>query len=79
MTQRNIPQFNSEEEEANWWYDHRDETAEWMAEAFEKGETTTLAAALERRRLKLSARRNLICNVPSISMKRWPMRIAHSR
>ena len=52
MTKRNIPKFNSEEEEANWWYDHREETADWFVEAYERGETTTLAEALERRSKK---------------------------
>jgi hypothetical protein len=52
MIQRNIPKFELEEEEANWWYDHREETAEWMAEAIRKGQTTTLAEILDRHRQK---------------------------
>jgi hypothetical protein len=49
MTRIQVPKFNSEEEEANWWYDNREEHARIMAEAFERGETTTLAKLLERR------------------------------
>ena len=52
MTKRNIPKFNSEEEEANWWYDHREDTAQWFVEAHERGETTTLAEMLARRSKK---------------------------
>jgi predicted DNA binding CopG/RHH family protein len=70
MSKRNIPKFTSEEEEANWWYDHREETAEWMAEAFEKGETTTLAAVLERRRLKLAATPTVSIGIDTADMAR---------
>ena len=47
-----MPKFRSEEEEANWWYDNREEHSKVMAEAIAKGETTTLADILERRRKK---------------------------
>jgi predicted DNA binding CopG/RHH family protein len=43
-----IPKFNSEAEEADWWDQHRDETAQWMEEAAAKGQTTTLSEVLKR-------------------------------
>jgi predicted DNA binding CopG/RHH family protein len=45
-----IPKFQSEAEEAEWWDQHRAETAQWMEEAVTAGETTTLSAILERAR-----------------------------
>ena len=63
MPQRNIPQFNSEEEEATWWDDHSDEHDEWMLEAIRAGETTTLDAVLERAR-----QRSRNASVDSISI-----------
>jgi hypothetical protein len=50
-----VPKFATEEEEANWWYDNREEHSEIMAEAFKNGETTTLAKELERHRKRLAA------------------------
>jgi hypothetical protein len=52
MITENIPKFDSEEEEAKWWYDHREETAEWMADALANGQMTTLAKVLERHGIK---------------------------
>jgi len=45
-----IPEFPSEVEEANWWDQHREETAQWMEAAVIAGETTTLLAVLDRAR-----------------------------
>lgn len=45
-----IPQFGSEAEEAQWWFDHREETAKWVEEAMAEGRTTSLARILEKRR-----------------------------
>ena len=45
-----IPRFQSESEEAQWWFDHREETARWMENAAAEGRTTSLASVLERRR-----------------------------
>lgn len=45
-----IPKFNSEAEEAAWWYAHREGTARWMEDAAANGQTTTLAAVLQRAR-----------------------------
>src|ERR1035438_5186039 len=50
MTEKPIPKFSSEEEEANWWDAHSDEHDEWMLEAIRAGETTTLDAVLKRAR-----------------------------
>ena len=44
-----IPRFQSEAEEAQWWFDHREETANWMEQAAGEGLTTSLAGILERR------------------------------
>jgi len=45
-----IPKFQSEAEEAEWWDQHREETAQWMEAAVAAGETTTLSAVLEHAR-----------------------------
>jgi predicted DNA binding CopG/RHH family protein len=45
-----IPKFKSEAEEAQWWYNHRDQTAKTIVEAVEKGRTTTLSAILHEAR-----------------------------
>ncbi|MGO9268686.1 MAG: hypothetical protein ACLQOO_00235 [Terriglobia bacterium] len=45
-----IPKFQSESEEAEWWDQHHEETAQWMEEAVATGETTTLSAVLDRAR-----------------------------
>jgi hypothetical protein len=37
-----VPEFQSEAEEAQWWFEHRDETALWMEQAKAEGRTTTL-------------------------------------
>ena len=50
MIQKPIPQFQSEQEEAQWWDEHRGETAEWMEQAVAAGQTTTLSEVLERNR-----------------------------
>ena len=44
----NIPKFESEAAEAEWWDEHRDETAQWMEEATNRGQTTTLTDVLQR-------------------------------
>jgi hypothetical protein len=50
MIRKTLPKFKSEKEEAQWWYEPRDETAQWTEEAVARGETTTLSEVLERRR-----------------------------
>ena len=45
-----IPRFQSEAEEARWWFDHREETGLWMARAAAEGRTSNLAGVLEKRR-----------------------------
>ncbi len=44
-----IPTFQSEAEEAQWWFDHREETAQWMEQAVAEGRTTSLGSVVERR------------------------------
>jgi predicted DNA binding CopG/RHH family protein len=44
----NIPNFESEAAEAQWWDEHREETAQWMEEAANRGQTTTLSDVLQR-------------------------------
>ena len=51
MSQRfAIPKSQSEAEEAEWWDQHREETAQWMEAAVTAGEATTLSAVLDRAR-----------------------------
>ena len=45
-----IPKFETEADEAQWWFDHREDTAALMEEAAAKGQTTSLSAILEKRR-----------------------------
>ena len=45
-----IPRFASEAEEAEWWFEHREETAGVMEKAAAKHQTTNLAAILEKKR-----------------------------
>ena len=47
--QPGIPKFGSEAEEAQWWFDHREDTAGWMEEAAAEGSTTNLAGILRKR------------------------------
>jgi hypothetical protein len=45
-----VPKFDSEAEEADWWDQHREETAQWVEEAVAAGKSTTLSAILNRAR-----------------------------
>jgi predicted DNA binding CopG/RHH family protein len=67
-----MPKFKSEEEEANWWYDNREEHSKLMLKAIANGERTTLAEILERRRKKLGA-------TPTVSIRIDPIDIARAR
>jgi predicted DNA binding CopG/RHH family protein len=42
----NIPNFASEKEEADWWYDHREEVSGDFADAAAKGELRNLREVL---------------------------------
>ena len=49
MTEKpNIPKFESESEEAEWWDEHREETAQWLERAAAAGEITPLSEILRR-------------------------------
>jgi predicted DNA binding CopG/RHH family protein len=50
MIRKQIPKFKSEEQEAQWWDDHREETSQWMEQAITSGNTTTLSDVLQRTR-----------------------------
>jgi hypothetical protein len=45
-----FPDFNRARKEARWWFDHREETALWLARAAGEGRTSSLAGILEKRR-----------------------------
>ena len=45
-----IPRFESEAAEAQWWFDHREETASWQEKAVAEGRTNNLAGILEKKR-----------------------------
>lgn len=47
--QAGIPSFATEAEEAQWWFDNRERTAEWSEEAAAEGRTTNLEQIRERR------------------------------
>ena len=48
MPAAELPKFESEKEEAEWWDQHREETEGWMEEAAASGQTATLSDILER-------------------------------
>lgn len=48
--ERQIPSFDTEDEEAQWWFDHREQTADWLEKAAGEGRTTNLAELRESRR-----------------------------
>jgi predicted DNA binding CopG/RHH family protein len=68
----NIPKFESEAEEAEWWYQHREETAQWMEEAAAAGQTTALANVLERARQRAGI-------TPTVSIRIAPDDISRAR
>ncbi len=45
-----IPEFATEADEAQWWFDHREDTGALMEDAAAKGRTTSLSAILKKRR-----------------------------
>ena len=45
-----IPKFQSEAEEAQWWFDHREETSGWMEQTAGEGGATKLSEVLQKRR-----------------------------
>ena len=55
MRKREIPRFESEAQEAQWWYRQRERTARWMEEAVAAGKTTTLPKVLRRARKRTSS------------------------
>ncbi|MDE3195620.1 MAG: hypothetical protein KGN84_04710 [Acidobacteriota bacterium] len=68
---RDIPSFATEEEEAKWWFDHRDRTADWMQEAADQGRTNTLEQIRERRRLQGAT--------PTVSIRIDPADLSRAR
>ncbi len=48
----NMPHFETEAEEADWWYDNREEHGEIMAKAMEEGRTMTMKQVLEKHGLE---------------------------
>ena len=45
-----VPQFESEAAEAQWWFDHREETGGWLERAAAEGRTNNLAGILAKKR-----------------------------
>ena len=68
----NIPKFKSEAEEAAWWDQHREETAQWMEEAAAAGQTSSLSEVLERARQRAGT-------TPTVSIRIDPDDIARAR
>jgi hypothetical protein len=67
-----IPKFRPEAEEAQWWYEHRDETTVSMDEAVAKGRTTTLPRILEQARQRSGA-------TPTVSIRIDPADLSRAR
>lgn len=57
--QLEIPKFNSEVEEADWWYENRDQLAEYFAQASREGRFTWGSTVLQRVRQKTGAADNI--------------------
>jgi len=68
----NIPEFKSETEEAEWWDQHREETAQWMEEAMATGRTSTLPDVLQRARQRAGT-------TPTVSIRIDPDDITRAR
>lgn len=51
---RVIPNFKSEAEEAQWWYDHREQHAADLAEAVDRGEAQRVTQELLLERIETS-------------------------
>jgi predicted DNA binding CopG/RHH family protein len=71
MQERKIPKFQSKAEEAQWWFDHREETAKWTEEAVREGRTIKLADVL-----KKGAQAG---STPTVSIRIDPADIARAR
>ena len=52
MEKRKLPHFKDEAEEAQWWYDHRDEVAGDMIKAMCEGRTVPGVVARLRERVR---------------------------
>jgi len=52
MEKRKLPHFKDEAEEAQWWYDHRDEVADDMIKAMREGRTGPGVVARLREKLR---------------------------
>lgn len=72
IQKRKIPKFASEAEEALWWDQNREETAQWMAEAEATGQTTTLSNVLQRAREQVGT-------TPTVSIRIDPDDISRAR
>jgi hypothetical protein len=69
-TKLEIPKFQTEEDEAQWWFDHREETGLWMEKAVAEGRTTGLPEILARRRQGAT---------PTVSIRIDPADISRAR
>jgi hypothetical protein len=67
-----IPKFRSEAEEAQWWYDHRGDTAQFMEEGVTKGRTITLSRILERAKQRSGV-------TPTVSIRIDPADLSRAR
>lgn len=72
MIRKPIPEFKSEQEEAEWWDGHCDQTAEWMEQAAGAGQTTTLSEVLDRNRRRAAL-------TPTVSIRIDPEDIERAR
>ena len=67
-----IPKFSSEAEEAQWWYDHRDELTKAFKDAAAQSELRSASAA------KL-AREGAACVTPTTTIRLAPEDISRAR
>lgn len=66
-----IPSFETEEEEAKWWFDHREQTADWLEKAAAEGRTKNLA--------QIRAERRTRGVTPTVSIRIDPADVARAK
>ena len=66
-----IPKFQSEAEEAQWWFDHREESGVLMEEALAEGRTSKLSDIIRNRQTT--------GNTPTVSIRIDPADLSRAR
>ena len=70
ILKKEIPEFQSEAEEAAWWDSHRDLTDAWMREAIANRQTTKLRAVLAKVRQSAASHEPLLLGFDPSDLER---------